>query len=95
MMYFRSVNVLQLCHVNLVFDNQRGYEELQSLIPTCAQTESIGSTKLSKAAILQRCEHFFKIIMKMSHFSKDQFRNKIISIQTFSTIFNFNYCCSY
>lgn len=33
---------------------KRGYEELQSLVPTCAQQDSVSSYKLSKATILQR-----------------------------------------
>ena len=33
---------------------KKGYEELQSLVPTCAQQDSVSSYKLSKATILQR-----------------------------------------
>jgi len=33
---------------------KRGYEELQSIVPTCQQTGDVGSSKLSKAAILQK-----------------------------------------
>jgi MAX-like protein X len=33
---------------------KRGYEELQSIVPTCQQTAEVGSSKLSKAAILQK-----------------------------------------
>lgn len=33
---------------------KRGYEELQSLVPTCAQQDTVSSYKLSKATILQR-----------------------------------------
>ena len=35
---------------------KRGYEDLQKIVPTCQQTDSLGSSKLSKATILQRCK---------------------------------------
>jgi len=35
---------------------QRGYEELQAIVPTCQMSpDSVGSQKLSKATILQKC----------------------------------------
>lgn len=37
---------------------QRGYDDLQSIVPTCQQTEALGPTKLSKATILQRCKYY-------------------------------------
>lgn len=36
---------------------QKGYDELQYIVPTCQQTDQIGGTKLSKATVLQRCKH--------------------------------------
>jgi len=35
---------------------QKGYEELQCIVPTCQNSDSVGSQKLSKATVLQRCE---------------------------------------
>ena len=38
---------------------QRGYDELQGIVPTCTQNESLGATKLSKATVLQRCKYMY------------------------------------
>lgn len=35
---------------------KRGYDDLQNIVPTCQQTDTLGASKLSKATILQRCE---------------------------------------
>lgn len=35
---------------------KRGYEELQNIVPTCQQADSLGSTKMSKATVMQRCK---------------------------------------
>ena len=34
---------------------KRGYESLVEIVPTCQQADAVGSTKLSKATVLQRC----------------------------------------
>ena len=36
---------------------KKGYEDLQNVIPMCQQADGIGSQKLSKAAILQKCNY--------------------------------------
>lgn len=35
---------------------KRGYEDLQEIVPSCQQQDSMGASKLSKATILQRCK---------------------------------------
>lgn len=35
---------------------QKGYDELQNIVPTCQQAETLGSQKMSKATVLQRCK---------------------------------------
>jgi len=35
---------------------QKGYDELQSIVPMCQQTD-VNSQKLSKATVLQRCKY--------------------------------------
>lgn len=42
---------------NCTYYFQKGYDELQYIVPTCQQTDQIGGTKLSKATVLQRCKH--------------------------------------
>ena len=43
---------------------QKGYEELQMIVPTCQQVDNVGSQKLSKATILQRCK-LISVLKKM------------------------------
>lgn len=35
---------------------KKGYDALVDIVPTCQQSESVSSTKLSKATVLQRCK---------------------------------------
>lgn len=35
---------------------KKGYEDLQTIVPTCQQAGNLGTGKLSKAVILQRCK---------------------------------------
>ncbi|XP_015913515.1 max-like protein X [Parasteatoda tepidariorum] len=43
---------------------KRGYEDLQSLVPTCQQQDSISSYKLSKATILQRSIDYIQFLIQ-------------------------------
>ncbi|XP_015929315.1 max-like protein X [Parasteatoda tepidariorum] len=43
---------------------KRGYEDLQSLVPTCHQQDSISSYKLSKAAILQKSIDYIHFLLQ-------------------------------
>ncbi|XP_077993442.1 max-like protein X [Glandiceps talaboti] len=41
---------------------KKGYEDLQNIVPTCQQADTVGSQKLSKAAILQRSIDYIKFL---------------------------------
>lgn len=43
---------------------KKGYEDLQYLVPTCQQQDSISSYKLSKATILQRSIEYIQTLQK-------------------------------
>jgi len=43
---------------------KRGYEDLQKIVPTCQQTDSLGSSKLSKATILQRSIDYVQFLVQ-------------------------------
>jgi MAX-like protein X len=43
---------------------KRGYEDLQHMVPTCQQQDSISSYKLSKATILQRSIEYIQTLHK-------------------------------
>jgi len=43
---------------------KRGYDELQSLVPTCQQPEGLGAQKLSKAAVLQKSIDYIQYLIQ-------------------------------
>lgn len=43
---------------------KKGYEDLQYMVPTCQQQDSISSYKLSKATILQRSIEYIQYLQK-------------------------------
>lgn len=51
---------------------KRGYDELQSIVPTCTQTETIGPTKLSKATILQRSIDYIQFLVQQKKKQEDE-----------------------
>lgn len=46
---------------------KKGYEDLQYLVPSCQQQDSISSYKLSKATILQRSIEHIQVLQKAKH----------------------------
>lgn len=46
---------------------KKGYEDLQLLVPTCTQQDSVSSYKLSKAAILQRSIEYIQTLQQHKH----------------------------
>ncbi|CAG5119745.1 unnamed protein product, partial [Candidula unifasciata] len=40
----------------------KGYDELQSIVPTCQQQDSLGSQKISKATVLQRSIDYMQFL---------------------------------
>lgn len=56
---------------------KKGYEDLQYLVPTCQQQDSISSYKLSKATILQRSIEYIQSLQK----SQSKVENELKSLQ--------------
>lgn len=46
---------------------KKGYEDLQLLVPTCTQQDTVSSYKLSKAAILQRSIEYIQTLQQQKH----------------------------
>lgn len=46
---------------------KKGYEDLQVLVPSCTQQDSVSSYKLSKAAILQRSIEYIQTLQQQKH----------------------------
>lgn len=46
---------------------KKGYEDLQVLVPSCTQQDSVSSYKLSKAAILQRSIEYIQALQQQKH----------------------------
>lgn len=46
---------------------KKGYEDLQVLVPTCTQQDTVSSYKLSKAAILQRSIEYIQVLQQQKH----------------------------
>lgn len=43
---------------------KKGYEELQRIVPTCQQTDALGTGKLSKATVLQRSIDYVQFLLQ-------------------------------
>lgn len=54
---------------------KKGYEDLQALVPTCHQTDTIGSHKLSKAAILQRTIDYIQYLTEKKRKDEEELNN--------------------
>lgn len=46
---------------------KKGYEDLQLLVPSCTQQDTVSSYKLSKAAILQRSIEYIQNLQQQKH----------------------------
>ncbi|XP_060082742.1 max-like protein X [Ylistrum balloti] len=51
---------------------KKGYDELQSIVPTCQQADSIGSQKLSKATVLQRSIDYIQFLAHQKTKQEDE-----------------------
>ncbi|CAL1298540.1 unnamed protein product [Larinioides sclopetarius] len=63
---------------------KRGYEDLQSLVPTCQQQDSISSYKLSKATILQRSIDYIQFLLQQKKKQDDELnalRKEVVALQ--------------
>lgn len=56
---------------------KKGYEDLQFMVPTCQQQDSISSYKLSKATILQRSIEYIQTLQK----SKSKQENELKTLR--------------
>jgi MAX-like protein X len=54
---------------------KKGYDELQHLVPTCQQTDTLGSQKLSKAAVLQRSIDYIQFLLQQKKKQEDDVDN--------------------
>jgi len=54
---------------------KKGYEDLQFLVPTCQQQDSVSSYKLSKATILQRSIDYIQFLQQQKKKSKTMICN--------------------
>lgn len=63
---------------------KKGYEDLQYLVPTCQQQDSVSSYKLSKATILQRSIDFIQVLQKAKKNQEEelqQLRKEVVALQ--------------
>lgn len=51
---------------------KKGYDELQSIVPTCSQNEGLGATKLSKATVLQRSIDYIQFLIQQKKKQEDE-----------------------
>ncbi|XP_022081760.1 max-like protein X [Acanthaster planci] len=54
---------------------KKGYEELQMIVPTCQQVDSVGSQKLSKATILQRSIDYIQYLAQQKKKQEQEVEN--------------------
>lgn len=63
---------------------KRGYEDLQFLVPTCQQQDSISSYKLSKATILQRSIDYIQFLLQQKKKQDEELsslRKEVVALQ--------------
>ena len=63
---------------------KKGYEDLQSLVPTCQQQDSVSSYKLSKATILQRSIDYIQFLQQQKKKQDDELqslRKEVVALQ--------------
>lgn len=63
---------------------KRGYEDLQTLVPTCQQQDSVSSYKLSKATILQRSIDYIQFLQQQKKKQDDELqslRKEVVALQ--------------
>lgn len=54
---------------------KKGYEELQCIVPTCQNSDSVGSQKLSKATVLQRSIDYIQYLISQKKKQEDDLDN--------------------
>lgn len=51
---------------------KKGYEDLQLIVPTCQQSDAVGSQKLSKATVLQRSIDYIQYLVQQKKKQEDE-----------------------
>lgn len=67
---------------------KKGYEDLQLLVPSCTQQDSVSSYKLSKAAILQRSIDYIQTLQQQKHKREKELqvlRKEVIGLEIMKT----------
>jgi MAX-like protein X len=67
---------------------KRGYEDLQHLVPTCQQQDSVSSYKLSKATILQRSIDYIQYLQQQKKKQEEELqslRKEVVALQIMKT----------
>ncbi|KAI0215086.1 Max-like protein X [Lamellibrachia satsuma] len=63
---------------------KKGYDELQSIVPTCQQSDGLGSQKLSKATVLQRSIDYIHYLVqqkKKQEEDLDSLRKEVMALK--------------
>ncbi|XP_023238746.1 max-like protein X isoform X1 [Centruroides sculpturatus] len=63
---------------------KKGYEDLQNLVPTCQQQDSVSSYKLSKATVLQRSIDYIQFLLQQKKKQEDELnalRKDVVALQ--------------
>lgn len=63
---------------------KKGYEDLQLLVPTCQQQDSVSSYKLSKATVLQRSIDYIQFLLQQKKKQEEELnalRKEVVALQ--------------
>ncbi|XP_064616963.1 max-like protein X [Liolophura sinensis] len=63
---------------------KKGYDELQNIVPTCQQAETLGSQKMSKATVLQRSIDYIQFLVqqkKKQEEELDSLRKEVMALK--------------
>ncbi|XP_002740627.1 max-like protein X [Saccoglossus kowalevskii] len=69
---------------------KKGYEDLQCIVPTCQQADTVGSQKLSKAAILQRSIDYIQYLVQQKKKQEDELsalRKEVMALKIMKAYF--------
>ncbi|ESO91936.1 hypothetical protein LOTGIDRAFT_217097 [Lottia gigantea] len=64
---------------------KKGYDELQNIVPTCHQSDGLGSQKMSKANVLQRSIEYMQYLVKQKTKQEEQLdslRKEVLALKT-------------
>jgi len=67
---------------------KRGYDQLQDMVPTCQQTDSLSGYKLSKATVLQKSIDYIQFLIQQKKKQEDEIvrlRKEVVALQIMRT----------